>query len=49
MLEARTFQPPVEAEAWLEEMLAHVKCDKRHKTLTELDDLESEGELGMAA
>ena len=46
---ARTFQPPPEAEAWLEEMLAHAKCDKRYKTLTELDDLELEGELGMAA
>jgi DNA invertase Pin-like site-specific DNA recombinase len=49
IMEARTFQPPAEAEVWLEEMLAHARSDKRHKTINEMGNLMSDGELEQAA
>ena len=49
ILEARTFQPPAEAEAWLDEMLAHAESGKRRKTLSEMRDLMSDVELELAA
>ena len=47
--DVRTFQPLEEAEAWLKEMLAHAQSGKRDETLTELSDLASKGDLGVAA
>lgn len=49
ILEARTFQPLPEAEAWLEEMLAHAKISNRDETLSEMNDLMSDAELALAA
>ena len=34
---------------WLEEMLAHAKGNKRDETLSEMNDLLSDVELGLAA
>lgn len=47
--DVRTFQPPDGAEAWLEEMLAHAKSDKRRETLCKMGDLISDVELRAAA
>lgn len=49
--DVRTFQSSTEAEAWLEEMLAHVKSGKRDETLEEMRDLDarrsSQGGIGL--
>ena len=47
--DVRTFESPAEAEAWLEEMLAHAKSGKRRKTLSEIRDLMSDVELAVPA
>lgn len=47
--DVRTFQPSAEVKAWLEEMLEHANSNKRRKTLSEMTDLMSDVELGLAA
>jgi len=38
-VEARTYQPPAEAEAWLEEMLAHTKSGNDNQNIEEMRNL----------